>query len=160
MPAPLRPHLTPVVLHDEDAIPQGTVSNPLVVTATGGSGGGIVGTPQTANAQQDLALGALALTSLFGVIYKPRWVSLSFDVPLVAAQIARITLESSLGLVYNSEIEVVTLAPAATGVEQSYLFAFPPEFLLLAGDDITVRLSNTGGAEVAIVSATIRGESA
>lgn len=32
MPAPLKPHLFPVVLHDEDANVQGTAGNPLVVS--------------------------------------------------------------------------------------------------------------------------------
>jgi len=32
MPAPLKPHLFPVVLHDENAVVQGTAANPLVVS--------------------------------------------------------------------------------------------------------------------------------
>jgi hypothetical protein len=35
MPAPLKPHLFPVVLHDVDAIPFGTASNPIFVTGGG-----------------------------------------------------------------------------------------------------------------------------
>jgi hypothetical protein len=41
MPAPLKPHLYPVVLHDEDAVPVGTASNPLIVNV-GGGGSGVV----------------------------------------------------------------------------------------------------------------------
>lgn len=33
MPAPLKPHLFPVVLHDEDAVPFGTSGNPVHVDA-------------------------------------------------------------------------------------------------------------------------------
>lgn len=33
MPAPLKPHLFPVVLHDQDAVPAGTPTNPIYVIA-------------------------------------------------------------------------------------------------------------------------------
>lgn len=68
MPAPLNPHLYPVVLHDEDANPI-SASNPLPVT--GGGGGGAIsvkGSPGatittdpdvTVNAGATVALGAI-----------------------------------------------------------------------------------------------------
>jgi predicted TIM-barrel enzyme len=59
MPAPLKPHLFPVVLHDEEAIPQGTVANPLVVTGPGGGAlADIVGVQQVQNEETVTPLAA------------------------------------------------------------------------------------------------------
>lgn len=62
MPAPLNPNLWPVVLHDEDGVPQGTASNPLIVS--GGAGPGvaaiITGLTQVQNVETVTPLGASA----------------------------------------------------------------------------------------------------
>lgn len=65
MPAPLKPHLYPVVLHDEDAVPI-SASNPLPVT--GGGGGGAIsvkGVPGvTITTEDDVAVAAGATEPL------------------------------------------------------------------------------------------------
>jgi hypothetical protein len=60
MPAPLKPHLFPVVLHDEDAVPQGTPGNPVHVA-------GVISdvTPgTTGTSEADVAVGVGATVPL------------------------------------------------------------------------------------------------
>lgn len=57
MPAPLRPHLTPVVLHDQDANLIGTIGNPVVVTG----GGNATNQPTFACNQKNVAVPGTAV---------------------------------------------------------------------------------------------------
>lgn len=60
MPAPLKPHLSPVVLHDENAVVQGTAANPLIVS-------GVISTVTpgtTITTAADVAVGAGATVPL------------------------------------------------------------------------------------------------
>ncbi|MGI0149768.1 MAG: hypothetical protein ACREDF_09600 [Thermoplasmata archaeon] len=61
MPAPLKPHLFPVVLHDQDAAVQGTAGNPVHVT--GVIGDVVPGTVITTSPDTAVGVGAtVALT--------------------------------------------------------------------------------------------------
>jgi len=156
MPVPLVTCIHPVILHDVDGNPI-TALNPLPVTGTITV---VVGPPipTTDSGQQTLGAGPLNLSSAQPGPWSPRFVTLSFDMPLVAPETLSITLLNALGAPYNVLVEKVTLAPAASAAAQAYVFAFPPDFPLAAGDQINVALTNTGGVETATVSAVIRGE--
>lgn len=115
-------------------------------------------TPLTTNGQQALGAGALSLTTAVADAWIARWVSVAFSAVLVGNETLAITLKSALGAAYDILLEQVNLSPAATPAQQGYLFAFPPEFSLAAGDEIQVTLTNSGAVETATVSAVIRGE--
>lgn len=115
-------------------------------------------TPITASGQQALGAGSLSLTSAVADDWIALWVSLSFSAVLVGNETLTITIKSALGAAFDTVIENVTLAPAASAALQAYLFAFPPEFALATGDEIQVTLTNTGAVETATVSAVIRGQ--
>jgi hypothetical protein len=117
-----------------------------------------IGTPRVSSTSQSLAVGALSLTSAVALAKKPRWVSISFDAVLPGAQTVTITLDSALGAAFDVVVESVMIPPAATPAAQGYLFEFPPEFLLAAGDQINVALTNTGAPAVT-ASAVIMQES-
>jgi len=126
----------------------------------GGGGGGSMslGRIYRQSTTQDLALAPLSLTTAVAVGWKPRWVALTFDVPLVATETLKIAIDSGLGVAYDVVVELLSLAVAASADGQAYMFAFPPEYALRAGDEVRVTLTNAGGSETALVSAQIIGE--
>jgi hypothetical protein len=117
-----------------------------------------IGTVVGASKQQNLALAGLSYATVIAAKWDPRFVSLAFSVPLVAKQTLTITRKSALGAAYNLPVEKLSLAPAATAEDQAYFYAFPPDLTFNVGDEISVTLTNTGGAETAVVSSEIRGE--
>lgn len=118
----------------------------------------VAAVPNTTSGSQNLGAGSLTLLSAIADSWIPLWVSLAFSAVLVGNETLTITIKNALGAAFDTVIEQVTLAPAASAALQAYIFAFPPEFALATGDEVQVTLTNSGAVETATVSAVVRGQ--